>query len=134
MNWSQVCWRFSTGRCPLTAPSPRVRWKNKLLYIAIYNQLFVYVIIAIVGTPPRTSDVEAVRGRSPSISSLDLSDMDLMPDAFSDKNVVRTKTFLFVADLARKGPRFHGKKSQLYMWNLLIVCILSYILLVYQND
>lgn len=62
--------------------------------------------------------------RSPSGSSIDLSDMDLMPDAFSDKNVVRTKTFLFVADLARKGPRFHGKKSQLYMWNLIIVCSL----------
>ena len=44
-----------------------------------------------------------------------------MPDAYSDKDVIRTKTFLFVADLARKGPRFHGKKSQLYMWNLIIV-------------
>lgn len=49
-----------------------------------------------------------------------------MTDAFSDKNVIRTKTFLFVADLARKGPRFHGKKSQLYMWNLLIVICLNF--------
>lgn len=54
-------------------------------------------------------------------SSLDLTDIDLLPDAYSDKNVVRTKTFLYVADLARKSSRFHGKKSQLYMWSLLIV-------------
>ena len=47
-----------------------------------------------------------------------------MPDAYSDKNVIRTKTFLFVADLSHKGSRFHGKKSQLYMWNLLIVIAL----------
>ena len=49
--------------------------------------------------------------------------MDLLTDAFSDKNVIRTKTFLFVADLSRQGPRFHGKKTQMYMWNLLIVAV-----------
>ena len=54
---------------------------------------------------------------------LNLTDVDLMSDAFVDNEVVRTKTFLFVADLARKGPRYHGKKSALYMWNLLIVII-----------
>lgn len=59
--------------------------------------------------------------RSVSSSSIDSSDIDMMPDAYHDKEVVRTKTFLFVADLARKGPRFHGKRAQLYMWNLLIV-------------
>lgn len=58
-------------------------------------------------------------------SSLDLTDVDLLPDAYSDKNVVRTKTFLYVADLARKGPRFHERKSELYMWNLLIVCFIT---------
>nr|SVE89412.1 EOG090X0A5X [Daphnia sinensis] len=53
----------------------------------------------------------------------DITDIDLMPDAYSDKNVVRTKPFLFLADLSHKGSRFHGKKSQRYMWNLLIVAI-----------
>ena len=52
-----------------------------------------------------------------------MSDIDLLPDAYSDKEVIRTKTFLFVADLARKGSRFHGKKTQLYMWNLIIVAV-----------
>ena len=61
---------------------------------------------------------------SASDSSLDVSDIDLLSDAYSDKEVIRTKTFLFVADLARKGPRFHGKKTRLYMWNLIIVIIL----------
>lgn len=59
-------------------------------------------------------------------SSVDLTDVDLLPDAYSDKNVVRTKTFLYVADLARKSPSFHAKKSKLYMWNLLIVNIQTF--------
>ena len=54
-------------------------------------------------------------------STVDLTDVDLLPDAFSDKNVVRTKTFLYVADLARKSSSFHGKKTRLYIWNLLVV-------------
>ncbi|XP_045025828.1 SID1 transmembrane family member 1 isoform X2 [Daphnia magna] len=60
---------------------------------------------------------------SRSSSSQDITDIDLMPDAYSDKNVVWTKTFLFLADLSHKGSRFHGQKSQRYMWNLLIVSI-----------
>lgn len=76
--------------------------------------------LAIVGPTTIPRDLEA-ENLSRSTSSLDLTDVDLMPDAYSDKNVIRTKTFLFVADLSHKGSRFHGKKSQLYMWNLLIV-------------
>nr|SVE82072.1 EOG090X0A5X [Daphnia magna] len=57
------------------------------------------------------------------IHEKDITDIDLMPDAYSDKNVVRTKTFLFLADLSHKGSRFHGQKSQRYMWHLLIVSI-----------
>ena len=82
-------------------------------------------LIAIVGAAPASRDAES-SNLSRSNSSLDIHDIDLMPDAFSDKDVVRTKTFLFVADLARKGPRFHGKKSQLYMWNLLIVSLIKF--------
>jgi hypothetical protein len=83
---------------------------------------FFVPLIAIVGPTPTavSRDVES-EPLSRSSSDLDLTDIDLMPDAYSDKNVVRTKTFLFVADLSHKGSRFHGKKSQLYMWNLLIV-------------
>ena len=82
---------------------------------------FLVIYLAIIGSSSSITnrDPEASRG-SPSGSSLDIT-FDLMPDAYSDKDVIRTKTFLFVADLARKGPRFHGKKSQLYMWNLIIV-------------
>ncbi|XP_046440866.1 SID1 transmembrane family member 1-like isoform X2 [Daphnia pulex] len=78
----------------------------------------------IVGPTPTAAsrDVES-EPLSRTSSALDLTDIDLMPDAYSDKDVVRTKTFLFVADLSHKGSRFHGKKSQLYMWNLLIVAV-----------
>ena len=74
--------------------------------------------------------VAAINGRmadTVSNSSLDVSDIDLLSDAYSDKEVIRTKTFLFVADLARNGPRFHGKKTRLYMWNLIIVISHSFI-------
>jgi hypothetical protein len=83
---------------------------------------FIVTPEAIVGPTPASRDLES-QPLSRSSSSLDLTDIDLMPDAYSDKNVIRTKTFLFVADLSHKGSRFHGKKSQLYMWNLLIVII-----------
>ena len=84
--------------------------------------IFVLCQLAVIGSSSSITnrDPEASRG-SPSGSSLDMTDIDLMLDAYSDKDVIRTKTFLFVADLARKGPRFHGKKSHLFLWNLLIV-------------
>lgn len=94
---------------------------NRLRLRLHFSFSFSFFCKAIVGTDgPDTRDLESDRP-SRSNSSIDITDIDLMTDAFSDKNVIRTKTFLFVADLAHKGPRFHGKKSQLYMWNLLIV-------------
>ena len=66
-------------------------------------------------------------------------DIDMLTDAEFDKDVFRTKTFLFVADLARKSPSVLRKKSQLYQvldfcdlsrsqmfpfqWNLLTIAI-----------
>ncbi|XP_066991155.2 SID1 transmembrane family member 1 [Anabrus simplex] len=56
-------------------------------------------------------------------SSLDETDIDMLRDADSDKDIFRTKTMLFVCDLARKQPRILRKKSQLYLWNLLTVAV-----------
>ena len=47
-------------------------------------------------------------------SSMNEEDIDMLTDAEFDKDVFRTKTFLFVADLARKSPSVLRKKSQLY--------------------
>ena len=71
-------------------------------------------------------------------SSMNEEDIDMLTDAELDKDVFRTKTFLFVADLARKSPSVLRKKSQLYQvrcllrhqrpaffaqWNLLTIAI-----------
>ena len=56
-------------------------------------------------------------------SSIDEDDIDMLTDADHDKDVFRTKTMLFVADLARKSPRVLSKKSSLYQWNLLTIAI-----------
>ncbi|XP_063219057.1 SID1 transmembrane family member 1-like [Bacillus rossius redtenbacheri] len=56
-------------------------------------------------------------------SSLDETDIDMLMDADSEKEIFRTKTVLTVADLARKHPRVLHKKSQLYLWNLLTVAV-----------
>lgn len=59
--------------------------------------------------------------RTASDSSLDEDDIDMLTDAESDKDIFRTKTFLYVSDLARKEMRVLTKKSQLYIWGLLTV-------------
>jgi len=56
-------------------------------------------------------------------SSVNEEDIDMLTDAEFDKDVFRTKTFLFVSDLARKSPKVLRKKSQLYQWNLLTIAI-----------
>ncbi|KAK7794274.1 hypothetical protein R5R35_013605 [Gryllus longicercus] len=61
--------------------------------------------------------------RCNSDSSLDETDIDMLQDADSEKDIFRTKTFLYVSDLARKEPRILRKKSNLYLWNLLTVAV-----------
>lgn len=71
-------------------------------------------------------------------SSLDETDMDFLPDAELEKDIFRTKTFLYVSDLARKKPHVLAKKSTLYHWNLVTVTIfyglpVVQLVLTYQN-
>ncbi|CAG7721990.1 unnamed protein product [Allacma fusca] len=56
-------------------------------------------------------------------SSLDETDIDMLEDANTNKDVYRTNAYLCVAALARKNPRVLGKKAQLYLWTLLTVAI-----------
>jgi len=57
-------------------------------------------------------------------SSLDETEIDLLPDADSEKEIVRTKTFLYVSDLSRKKCKTLRKKSQMYSWNVMTIAIL----------
>ncbi|XP_032663534.1 SID1 transmembrane family member 1-like isoform X2 [Odontomachus brunneus] len=56
-------------------------------------------------------------------SSLDEDDIDIMEDALSDKDVIRTKLVLSVCDLARKEPKILRHKSRLYFYYLVTVAV-----------
>ncbi|XP_065561244.1 SID1 transmembrane family member 1-like [Artemia franciscana] len=52
-------------------------------------------------------------------SSLNEEEIDMLEDAYLDKDVFRTKTFLYVSDLARKDHKFLSKRFYSYIWQLL---------------
>ncbi|GBN48879.1 SID1 transmembrane family member 1, partial [Araneus ventricosus] len=74
---------------------------------------------------------------NPSPISFDETDIDKLPDAEVDKNIVRTKTILFVSDLARKKEKYLSDRTKVYSWNLLTIAIfygLPVVQLVYINQ
>ncbi|XP_074160262.1 SID1 transmembrane family member 2 isoform X3 [Sminthopsis crassicaudata] len=63
------------------------------------------------------------RPRLDSLSSVEEDDYDTLTDIESDKNVIRTKQYLYVADLARKDKRVLRKKYQIYFWNIATIAV-----------
>ncbi|XP_038548576.1 SID1 transmembrane family member 2 isoform X2 [Micropterus salmoides] len=63
------------------------------------------------------------RSRQESLSSVEEDDYDTLDDINSDKNIVRTKKFLYVSDLARKDKRILSKKYQIYFWNIATIAV-----------
>uniref|UniRef100_A0A8C9VD87 SID1 transmembrane family member 2 n=1 Tax=Scleropages formosus TaxID=113540 RepID=A0A8C9VD87_SCLFO len=63
------------------------------------------------------------RCRQESLSSVEEDDYDTLADIDSDKNIVRTKKFLCVSDLARKDKRILSKKYQIYFWNIATIAV-----------
>ncbi|KAG5837376.1 hypothetical protein ANANG_G00238610 [Anguilla anguilla] len=63
------------------------------------------------------------RARQESLSSVEEDDYDTLADIDSDKNIVRTKKFLCVSDLARKDKRVLSKKYQIYFWNIATIAV-----------
>uniref|UniRef100_A0A8C5RDQ7 SID1 transmembrane family member 2 n=1 Tax=Leptobrachium leishanense TaxID=445787 RepID=A0A8C5RDQ7_9ANUR len=72
---------------------------------------------------PRPSDGLVSRPRLESLSSVEEDDYDTLTDIESDKNVIRTKKYLSVADLARKDKRVIRKKYQIYFWNISTIAV-----------
>ncbi|XP_076974477.1 SID1 transmembrane family member 1 isoform X2 [Tamandua tetradactyla] len=56
-------------------------------------------------------------------SSVEESDFDTMPDIESDKNIIRTKKFLYLSDLSRKDRRIVSKKYKIYFWNIITIAV-----------
>ncbi|CAL8349757.1 unnamed protein product [Lota lota] len=63
------------------------------------------------------------RSRQESLSSVEEDDYDTLADIDSDKNIVRTKKFLYVSDLSRKDKRVLSKKYQIYFWNIATIAV-----------
>ncbi|XP_072249035.1 SID1 transmembrane family member 2 isoform X2 [Leuresthes tenuis] len=63
------------------------------------------------------------RSRQESLSSVEEDDYDTLDDINSDKNIVRTKKYLCVSDLARKDKRILSKKYQIYFWNIATIAV-----------
>uniref|UniRef100_A0A803YHB2 SID1 transmembrane family member 1 n=1 Tax=Meleagris gallopavo TaxID=9103 RepID=A0A803YHB2_MELGA len=65
--------------------------------------------------PPAGSDTDS--------SVEEESDFDTMPEIESDKNVIRTKVFLYLSDLSRKDRRIVSKKYKIYFWNIITIAV-----------
>ncbi|XP_048418009.2 SID1 transmembrane family member 2 isoform X2 [Stegostoma tigrinum] len=63
------------------------------------------------------------RPRLDSLSSIEEDEYDTLADIDSDKNVIRTKRFLYVSDLARKDKRVLSKKYKIYFWNIATIAV-----------
>nr|AUZ94236.1 sid-1 [Recilia dorsalis] len=55
--------------------------------------------------------------------NLSETDVDMLYEADSSKEILRTKQILFLSDLAQKDPRILSLKSNLYLWNMLTVAV-----------
>ncbi|KAL9826001.1 SID1 transmembrane family member 2 isoform 2-T2 [Geothlypis trichas] len=71
----------------------------------------------------RSLETVAGRPRLDSLSSVEEDDYDTLADIDYDKNVIRTKQYLCVADLARKDKRVLRKKYQIYFWNIATIAV-----------
>uniref|UniRef100_A0A4W5M5K8 SID1 transmembrane family member 2 n=1 Tax=Hucho hucho TaxID=62062 RepID=A0A4W5M5K8_9TELE len=74
------------------------------------------------GYMERSLESVAGRSRQESLSSIEEDDYDTLADIDSDKNIVRTKKYLCVSDLARKDKRVLSKKYQIYFCVLMLTC------------
>uniref|UniRef100_A0A8B9IMN2 SID1 transmembrane family member 2 n=1 Tax=Anser cygnoides TaxID=8845 RepID=A0A8B9IMN2_ANSCY len=75
------------------------------------------------GAGERSLENVAGRPRLDSLSSVEEDDYDTLADIDYDKNVIRTKQYLCVADLARKDKRVLRKKYQIYFWNIATIAV-----------
>ncbi|XP_030650656.1 SID1 transmembrane family member 2 isoform X3 [Nomascus leucogenys] len=75
------------------------------------------------GYQGRSFESVGTRPRVDSMSSVEEDDYDTLTDIDSDKNVIRTKQYLYVADLARKDKRVLRKKYQIYFWNIATIAV-----------
>uniref|UniRef100_A0AAQ5XKB7 SID1 transmembrane family, member 2 n=1 Tax=Amphiprion ocellaris TaxID=80972 RepID=A0AAQ5XKB7_AMPOC len=93
------------------------------IFLSFYL-LTLLVACCLSSLPPTERSLDSVgRSRHESLSSVEEDDYDTLEDINSDKNIVRTKKFLCVSDLARKDKRVLSKKYQIYFWNIATIAV-----------
>ncbi|XP_053409225.1 SID1 transmembrane family member 1-like isoform X2 [Mercenaria mercenaria] len=73
--------------------------------------------------PASRSATDQSNARAEDQESINSEDFDMVKDADQDKNIFRTKTALFVVDLARKNEKRADKTYKLYYKNLFIIAV-----------
>uniref|UniRef100_A0A8C6TP26 SID1 transmembrane family, member 2 n=1 Tax=Neogobius melanostomus TaxID=47308 RepID=A0A8C6TP26_9GOBI len=95
-----------------------------LFCLGIFLSFYVLTLmVACVHNKRYRSLDSAGRSRQESLSSVEEDDYDTLDDIDSDKNIVRTKKYLCVSDLARKDKRILSKKYQIYFWNIATIAV-----------
>uniref|UniRef100_A0A8D0DM37 SID1 transmembrane family member 1 n=1 Tax=Salvator merianae TaxID=96440 RepID=A0A8D0DM37_SALMN len=119
-----------------------IRWKVTHIFVIIAGSGTVAASHPITASTPEGSSYGAIDESSSSggqpLSSLNRkphsgsdtdssveeeSDFDTMPEIESDKNVIRTKVFLYLSDLSRKDRRIVSKKYKIYFWNIITIAV-----------
>lgn len=73
--------------------------------------------------PVADTDTGRTHTASDDVSSLNSDDFDFVKDADHEKDVLRTKTALYVCDLARKSEKRADKNYKLYCKNLFTIAV-----------
>uniref|UniRef100_A0A9J8CL75 SID1 transmembrane family, member 2 n=1 Tax=Cyprinus carpio carpio TaxID=630221 RepID=A0A9J8CL75_CYPCA len=93
-------------------------------FVTVFIQIDSYCVRCVLISVCSYRSLESVaRSRQESLSSVEEDDYDTLVDIDSDKNIVRTKKFLCVSDLARKDKRILSKKYQIYFWNIATIAV-----------
>uniref|UniRef100_A0A3Q2D482 SID1 transmembrane family, member 2 n=1 Tax=Cyprinodon variegatus TaxID=28743 RepID=A0A3Q2D482_CYPVA len=100
-------------------------WMGVLFCSGIFLSFYVLTLLVTCSLlPPSERSLDSIaRSRQESLSSVEEDDYDTLDDIDSDKNIVRTKKYLCVADLARKDKRVLSKKYQIYFWNIATIAV-----------
>uniref|UniRef100_A0A8C5J2L8 SID1 transmembrane family member 2 n=1 Tax=Junco hyemalis TaxID=40217 RepID=A0A8C5J2L8_JUNHY len=98
--------------------------RSVLFCLGIFLSFYILtLLIACWESWERSLENVAGRPRLDSLSSVEEDDYDTLADIDYDKNVIRTKQYLCVADLARKDKRVLRKKYQIYFWNIATIAV-----------
>uniref|UniRef100_A0A8C5J5S2 SID1 transmembrane family member 2 n=1 Tax=Junco hyemalis TaxID=40217 RepID=A0A8C5J5S2_JUNHY len=117
-------WGCCCGLCVGTSWGLAEAYVRSVLFcLGIFLSFYILTLLIACWERERSLENVAGRPRLDSLSSVEEDDYDTLADIDYDKNVIRTKQYLCVADLARKDKRVLRKKYQIYFWNIATIAV-----------